>query len=124
DSLVANGPAWHDRFPGLAFDGDPDAFVPKEQVADYFEAYARLIAAPVRSGVDVTSVQKNHGAPGFRVETSHGTIDARFVVAATGPFQQPVIPPIAPDGTGVTQLHSAAYRNPEQLSAGSVRVVG
>ena len=26
DSLVANGPAWHDRFPGMAFaDGDPDA---------------------------------------------------------------------------------------------------
>ena len=21
DSLVANGPAWHDRFPGLGFDG-------------------------------------------------------------------------------------------------------
>lgn len=23
DSLVANGPAWHDRFPGLEFDADP-----------------------------------------------------------------------------------------------------
>ena len=33
DSLVANGPAWHDRFPGLEFDSDPDAFVPKEQAA-------------------------------------------------------------------------------------------
>lgn len=27
DSLVANGPAWHDRFPGLKFDGiSPRAF--------------------------------------------------------------------------------------------------
>ena len=25
DSLVANGPAWHDRFPGLEFDVPPDA---------------------------------------------------------------------------------------------------
>ncbi|AGK48663.1 FAD binding domain protein [Burkholderia thailandensis MSMB121] len=41
DSLVANGPAWHDRFPGLGFEGlDPDAFALKDQVADYFEAYA------------------------------------------------------------------------------------
>ncbi|MBM3612589.1 MAG: FAD-dependent oxidoreductase, partial [Alphaproteobacteria bacterium] len=25
DSLVANGPAWHDRFPGATFEGiDPD----------------------------------------------------------------------------------------------------
>lgn len=124
DSLVANGPAWHDRFPGLEFDGDPEAFVPKEQVADYFEAYARMIGAPVRCGADVTSVQKNQGAQGFRVETSHGSIDARFVVAATGPFQKPVIPPIVPGGACVMQIHSAAYRNPEQLPAGHVLVVG
>ena len=32
-------------FPGMAFpDGDPDAFVPKEAVADYFVAYAEKIA--------------------------------------------------------------------------------
>jgi len=124
DSLVANGPAWHDRFPGLKFDGDPDAFMPKEQVADYFEAYARMIGAPVRCGVEVTSVQKQQGAPGFRVETSHGTINARFVVAATGPFQRPVIPPIIPGDACVTQIHSAAYRNPAQLPAGNVLVIG
>jgi putative flavoprotein involved in K+ transport len=124
DSLVANGPAWHDRFPGLEFDGDPDAFAPKERVADYFEAYARMIGAPVRCGVEVTSAQKIPGAPGFRVETSHGAIDARFVVAATGPFQKPVIPPIVPNDTGVPQIHSAGYRNPEQLPAGNVLVVG
>ena len=52
DSLVANGPAWHDRFPGLEFDGlDPDAFASKDQVADYFEAYARKFNAPIRTGV-------------------------------------------------------------------------
>jgi putative flavoprotein involved in K+ transport len=124
DSLVANGPAWHDRFPGLEFDAAPDAFVPKEQVADYFEAYAKKIAAPVRCGVDVTLVRKNDGRPGFTVQTSGGVLDARFVVAATGPFQRPVIPPIIPGSAGVGQLHSAAYRNPGQLPAGNVLVVG
>ena len=124
DSLVANGPAWHDRFPGLEFDIAPDAFAAKEQVADYFEAYAQKIAAPVRSGVEVTSVRKNDGRPGFTVETSEGTLDARFVVAATGPFQKPVIPPMIPAAAGVEQLHSAAYRNPGQLPAGNVLVVG
>ena len=83
DSLVANGPAWHDRFPGLEFDTAPDAFVPKEQVADYFEAYAKKIAAPVRCGVEVTLVRRNDGRPGFTVQTSDGTLAARFVVAAT-----------------------------------------
>src|SRR5699024_6454657 len=62
DSLVANGPAWHDRFPGMEFeDVDPDAFATKEQVAAYFEAYAARINAPVRCGVDVLSVTKNEG---------------------------------------------------------------
>jgi putative flavoprotein involved in K+ transport len=124
DSLVANGPAWHDRFPGLEFGTDPETFVPKEQVADYFEAYARMIGAPVRCGVEVTSVRKNNGRPGFTVETSAGNLSARFVVAATGPFQRPIIPPIIPGTAGVEQIHSAAYRNPGQLPAGNVLVVG
>ncbi|TDD84012.1 FAD-dependent oxidoreductase [Saccharopolyspora karakumensis] len=125
DSLVANGPAWHDRFPGLEFvDLSPDAFASKDQIADYFEAYAKKIAAPIRTGVDVTSVRKKDGAPGFRVETSEGSLDARYVVAATGPFQRPVIPPIVPRDSGPVQIHSSEYRNPEQLPDGAVLVVG
>ena len=125
DSLVANGPAWHDRFPGMEFsDIDPDAFAPKERVADYFVAYAEKIAAPIRCGVEVKDVQRNVGRPGFRVETSEGVIEAANVVAATGPFQRPVIPAVAPEDAGIMQIHSNAYRNPDQLPEGAVLVVG
>jgi putative flavoprotein involved in K+ transport len=124
DSLVANGPAWHDRFPGLEFDTAPGDFVPKEQIADYFEAYAKKVAAPVRCGVEVTSVRKSDGRPGFTVQTSDGDLSARFVVAATGPFQEPVFPPIITGNAGVEQIHSATYRSPGQLPAGNVLVVG
>jgi len=124
DSLVANGPAWHDRFPGQEFNIDPDAFATKEQVADYFEAYAEKIDAPIRTGVEVTSVRKNNGRAGFRVETSEGTIEARYVVAATGAFQRPIIPTVVPDSAGIHQIHSSSYRNPQQLPAGAVLVVG
>jgi putative flavoprotein involved in K+ transport len=125
DSLVANGPAWHDRFPGMEFDGvAPDGFASKDQIADYFLAYAKKIDAPIRTGVEVTSVRRILGGPGFRVETSDGVIDARFVVAATGPFQRPAIPAIVPDGAVDLQIHSTSYRNPGGLPAGSVLVVG
>jgi putative flavoprotein involved in K+ transport len=125
DSLVANGPAWHDRFPGLTFDDiDPDAFATKERIADYFAAYARHIQAPVRCGVEVRQVEKTVGRPGFTVTTSEGVIEALNVVAATGPFQRPVIPPLVPEDAGVVQLHSNAYRNPDQLPEGGVLVVG
>ena len=125
DSLVANGPAWHDRFPGMEFSGiDPDAFAPKEQVADYFVAYAEKIAAPIRCGVEVRAVQRNVGRPGFRVATSDGVIEANSVVAATGAFQCPVVPALVPEAAGITQIHSSAYRNPGQLPGDAVLVVG
>ena len=125
DSLVANGPAWHDRFPSLEFpDVGPDEFASKDQVVDYFVSYAERIDAPVRCGVEVTSVRRNEGRPDFHVETTEGPIDARYVVAATGPFQRPVIPPIVPADASPVQLHSSAYRNPDQLPDGAVLVVG
>ena len=124
DSLVANGPAWHDRFPGLEFPGPRDAFVPKDEVAAYFEAYAAKFHAPVRCGVEVTRVTRRAGAPGFLVETSQGVIEAESVVAATGPFQLPAIPPVVPESAPVAQIHSSAYRNPAQLAPGGVIVVG
>lgn len=125
DSLVANGPAWHDRFPGMEFeDLDPDAFAPKERVADYFEAYARKFNAPIRTGVEVTKVVRHTDRQGFIVETSHGVIEASRVVVATGPFQQPLIPAIAPKTDRFMQIHSADYRNPAQLPEGAVLVVG
>jgi putative flavoprotein involved in K+ transport len=125
DSLVANGPAWHDRFPTLQFaDIDGDGFPSKHQVVDYFVAYAEKIAAPIRCGVEVTSVRRNAGRSGFRADTTDGVIDARYVVAATGPFQRPVIPAVIGDDAGPTQLHSSGYRNPAQLPDGAVLVVG
>lgn len=125
DSLVANGPAWHDRFPGMIFPGcDADSFVAKEQIADYFAAYAKTFNAPIRTGVEVFSAERLDGRPGFRVETSQGIIEAQRIVAATGPFQRPTIPAIAPQDSAIHQIHSAQYYNPQQLPEGGVLVVG
>ena len=126
DSLVANGPAWHDRFPSMNFPDseDPDSFVPKESVADYFCAYVDKFELPVRTGVEVISVNRNPESSGFIVETTNGTIKAQRVVSATGAFQTPVIPAIAPTDPELHQIHSAAYYNPEQLPEGGVMVVG
>lgn len=125
DSLVSNGPAWHDRFPGMEFaDVAADAFAPKEKVADYFVQYAEMIKAPIRCGVEVKKVERNIGRPGFRAETSEGMIEANNIVAATGAFQKPIIPPLVPETSGLMQIHSNAYRNPQQLPEGAVLVVG
>ena len=63
---------------------------------------------------------------GFAVTTSTGTLRARQVVVATGPFQTPHVPAVAEQlDPLVPQLHSAEYRNPGQLPGGGrVLVVG
>jgi putative flavoprotein involved in K+ transport len=125
DGLVANGPAWHDLYPGLEFPGwDPEAFVPKEKIADAFVAFAEKKNLPVRCGTEVTRVTRNTGRSGFRIETSKGSFEADYVISATGAFQNPIIPPLVPASAGITQIHSADYRNPAQLADGAVLVVG
>ncbi len=125
DTLVANGPAWHDRFPNLEFtDLDADAFPAKERIADYLVDYATKVDAPIRTGVEVLGVQRTGGSAVFTVETSQGVIEASNIVVATGAFQHPVIPPVVPDDSGITQLHSFHYRNPDQLPEGAVMIVG
>lgn len=125
DSLVANGPAWHDRFPGLKFDDvSQDSFPRKERMAQYFEDYAAKMKAPVRTGVEVKQVERHVGRPGFKVTTSEGVIEATNVVSATGPFQMPAYPKIVPETDKIQQLHSSSYKNPGQLREGAVLVVG
>lgn len=125
DSLVANGPAWHDRFPGMEFpNAHPDSFVKKDSVADYFEAYVEKFEVPVRTGVEVYNVTQTKGVSGFNVETSAGTFHAQRVVSATGAFQTPIIPAIASNDDTLHQIHSASYRNPDQLPDGAIMVVG
>ena len=97
DSLVAKGPAWHDRFPTMKFsDVLPDAFAHKDSVVSYFENFAKKIKAPIRCNVDVKEVLRLPNRAGFNVATSEGYIETNNVVVATGPFQQPVIPSLIP----------------------------
>ena len=125
DTLVANGPAWHDRFPNMEFtDFDPNGFPSKEQVVDYFVTYAEMIKAPIRCGVEVKEVRRNVGRPGSRIETSDGIFEANNVVAATGPFQCPLIPDFKFESNRITQIHSSQYHNPDQLPDGGVLVIG
>ncbi len=125
DGLHANGPAWHDRLPAMPIAGvDPEGFATRNQMGDYFTAYARHIAAPIRCGVAVTALRRKPDGTGFIAETAGGTIEAAQVVAATGPFQRGIVPAIVPAETGIVQMHSNAYRNPGQLPEGAVLVVG
>ncbi|MEJ6014375.1 NAD(P)/FAD-dependent oxidoreductase [Corynebacterium sp. H127] len=124
DSLVTNGPAWHDRFPSKGHAAHQDSFVPKDQVADYFASYADTHGGDFREGTKVLSVTRLNDGRGFLTRTTAGDFESTYVIAATGAFQVATMPQVVPADSGINQIHSEEYRNPRDLPAGGVLVVG
>jgi putative flavoprotein involved in K+ transport len=124
DSFYLNTPNFALSLPGLPYDGqDPDGFIPRDAAVEFFRDYAARIAAPVQLETEVTRVARDGDR--FTVETNQGVWSARNVVLANGAFQEPRVPAVAQKiPQHVRQLHSHDYRNPQQLPAGAVLVVG
>jgi putative flavoprotein involved in K+ transport len=124
DSFCLVTPNWSVQLPGGEYDGDePDGFMPRDEIVAYLERYAAGSAAPVRTGVEVTSLSP--ARDGFAIETTAGEIAAHAVVAATGAYQRPHRPAGAATlPASVFQLDAADYRNPDSLPPGSVLVIG
>jgi putative flavoprotein involved in K+ transport len=127
DSFTLNTPNWQSRLPGAEDPGtDPDGFASREEIVDYFETYATQFRLPIRYRARVSSVERNPRNGMFIVTIEGGErIQACNVVIATGLYQTPKVPAFAADlPGGVRQMHSDAYRNPQELLPGAVLVVG
>ena len=117
-------PNWQTRLPGHDYTGDdPDGFMPAAGVVAALTDYARLVGAPVRTA---TTVHALRAAPqGFEIRAGDDLLHARAVVLATGACARPAIPAVADAiPPPVTTLTPLAYRDPGQLPAGGVLVVG
>ncbi len=127
DAFRLVSPNWTVTVPGYDYAGsDPDAFMPRDELIGHFREYASVINAPVEVDTAVTAVDPVDGPVArFSVTTTRGTILARTVVVATGPFQAPHVPAIA-DGLApsILSLHVDGYRNPAALPDGGVLLVG
>ncbi len=124
DSLRLLTPNWQSRLPGLRYEGpDPDGYMTAGEVIELIEHFAKVSRAPVRTGVNVTSVRQ--ADDGYLLTTSHGDIHSRTVVIASGACNQPAVPAFrdaVPASVG--QLTTFGYRDPAQLPDGGVLVVG
>lgn len=124
DSLRLLTPRWLSRVSGWSDDdGDPDGFMTRLDVVDYLQRFAAASRVPLRTGVTVTSVERD--GEGFRVDTNTGVWAASRVVVATGESQSAFVPAMARDLAGwVHQVRPTHYRNPDQLPDAGVLVVG
>ncbi|HEX6653133.1 MAG TPA: NAD(P)-binding domain-containing protein [Thermoleophilaceae bacterium] len=125
DSFCLVTPNWSVQLPGHHYDGDdPDGFMLRDEIVHYLQRYAASFEAPVREGVEVTVLRPGRDGR-LLLETSDGEIEARNVILSTGAYQRPNRPAgaasLPPD---LLQIDVEEYRNPDELPAGAVLVVG
>src|SRR5262249_2453190 len=113
----------YDGLSGMPFPLPPGAYPTKDAMADYLEAYATRFALPLRLRTVVERLGRQ--GTGYVLRGADWCIEADHVVVATGGVQGPRSPvfPSALDPR-ILQLHSSQYRNPGQLHAGPVLIVG
>ena len=133
------GASWHGRWdsfclvtpndsillPGGEYRGDdPHGFLPRDEIVGHLGAYAASFGAPVRTGVQVDSLDQTEDGR-LQLETTDGTITARAVVVSTGAYQRAHRPePVAALPPWLPVLDAADYRNPGLLPDGDVLVIG
>lgn len=112
--------------PGKTYAGsDPGGFFHHSDVIQFIVDYAKDIAAPIRTGVEVTKLAESGKDGEYVLDTDVGQLHARHVVIATGPFQRPLTPVFSSAiPPSIQQIDAIHYRNPETLPPGAVLVVG
>lgn len=123
DSLKLFTPVRYDSLPGLPFPGPPYHHPGRDEVVAYLTDYARHFDLPVELDSRVRRLRRT--GDGYVVELDDRSYESDQVVVATGPFQLPRVPRIAAGlDNAVLQLHSSAYRRPQDVPEGPVLVVG
>jgi putative flavoprotein involved in K+ transport len=125
DGLRFQFPNWSVKLPDFPFPcEEPDGFATSNEIVAYLEAYAQLVNPPIRCGVAVIGLQGGVDGSAILAQTPSGSIVARNVVIATGPYQRPVVPQLIAEDCDLFQVHASAYRGPQQLPPGAVLIVG
>jgi len=126
DSFRLVVPNWTVNLPGAPYEGDdPDGFMPKDEIVNYLNRYARSFGAPLRTGVEVAAVEPREDGT-FTLRTLNAEIRAREVVLASGGYQRPHRPAAALQMPmdSVLTIDAEAYTNPGALPEGDLLIVG
>jgi cation diffusion facilitator CzcD-associated flavoprotein CzcO len=123
DRLHLHTPKRLSALPFLAYPPSYPRYPSRDDVVAYLDDYAHAFAIAPELGVDVERIERRGDA--WRLSTNRGTRSARRVVVATG-FNRVPKRPTWP-GLDVFRgriVHASEYRNPSELGAERVLVVG
>jgi hypothetical protein len=80
------------------------------------------LAPDIRLNARVREARPQDG--GWRVRTDQDELRARYLIAATGGHNRPVVPAVEREGSTIAEFHSSALRDPQLLAGKRVAVVG
>ncbi|MCX8253877.1 FAD-dependent oxidoreductase [Beijerinckiaceae bacterium RH AL1] len=125
DTFCLVTPNWQCTLPDYPYQGDdPDGFMVKDQIVEYLEGFAKKVDAPIHEGVTVTKITRTADGT-FLVKSTEGDWTTDHVVMAISGYHLPSIPRVGERlPLDLYQIHSQAYRNPQQLPEGEVLIVG
>jgi putative flavoprotein involved in K+ transport len=123
ESLRLNTVRWLSGLPGAPISRRAGRWPSRDEFVRYLERFAESRELDVRFGVEVCRIDRAGKA--WRLETSTGALDARFVIVASGYDRVPKLP----DWPGRHAfpgklIHSSEYRNPKPFRGNDVLVVG
>ena len=124
DSFCLVTPNWSVRLPGGGYaGGDPEGFMPRDDIVAHLERYASASRALIREGVAVRTIDR--ASDGFVARTSAGDLHAARVVLATGAFQRAHHPSGSESlPADLLQVDLEDYRNAAALPTGPILIVG
>jgi cation diffusion facilitator CzcD-associated flavoprotein CzcO len=123
DRLHLHTVRWLSHLPGYRFSRKHGRWVSRDGVIRYLEGYTRHHGLEVRTGTEVSAIERLDG--GWLLGTPSGDITARHVVVATGYNHTPFIPDFPGTESFTGELtHASTYRNPEPYRGRDVLVVG
>ncbi|NND31844.1 MAG: NAD(P)/FAD-dependent oxidoreductase [Saprospiraceae bacterium] len=112
------------HLPHLPFPDDFPTYIPKEQLAKYYQDYARHFKIQPHFDTEIVKIERQNSA--WKMMTKVGsTITAKQVIIATGANRVPYRPEIAGqhDYSGII-MHSRDYKSPQPFVGKRVLVIG
>jgi putative flavoprotein involved in K+ transport len=128
-SLCLHDPVWYDHMPYLPFPDDWPVYTPKDKMADWLEAYARVMELNVWTSTTCSKASFDPGREEWTVEVERAgqpmTLKPKHLVLATGMSGIPN----QPDFPGMTQFkgqqhHSSQHKGSEAYSGRRCVIIG
>ena len=124
-SLTLFTPSGFSSLRALPLDNNPARYPAGRDIADYLDTVRERLQVVPRWSTTALSVQSAPHEHGLVLSTNRGDYWAQNVVAASGPFHSPRMPPFADElQVPGESLHSHDYIGSDQLPEGRVLVVG